>query len=213
MMDKAMSHEHKEHKEEHKEWAQRRTLVKLRYTLTKKLMFCLISVSLLSNKFAISVITIASTTACLQEKLFGVLNFAPFNLTGWTKDQSSILGIELDTINTLFLSPASVLPFDLMTKVFSFFRYFFESIVQRLNQGFCYKAESRPHNAGIQGLIIRILLLTIQRPFFRILLLSFALWVRKRLVQRLWFGILLRHYIYFLLHYFFLFLSCNTLEA
>ena len=53
-----------------------------------------------------------------------------------------------------------------MTKIFSFSRYFFEMIVQRLNQGFCYKAESRPHNAGIQGVIIRILLLTIQRPFF-----------------------------------------------
>ena len=29
----------------------------------------------------------------------------------------------------------------------------------------CYRAESRAHNAEIQGLLIRFLLLTIQRPF------------------------------------------------
>ena len=29
----------------------------------------------------------------------------------------------------------------------------------------CYRAESRAHNAGVQGLLIRFLLLTIQRPF------------------------------------------------
>ena len=37
------------------------------------------------------------------------------------RSEFNSMGIELDTINTLFLSPASVLPFDLMTKVFSFF--------------------------------------------------------------------------------------------
>ena len=36
----------------------------------------------IEQKFAISVITIASTAACLQEKLSGVLNFALSNLTG-----------------------------------------------------------------------------------------------------------------------------------
>ena len=39
-------------------------------------------------------------------------------------------------------------------------------IVQRLNQGYCYGAESIAHNAGVQRPIIGILLLTIQRPFF-----------------------------------------------
>ena len=38
--------------------------------------------------------------------------------------------------------------------------------IQRFIQGFCYRAESMTHNTGAQGPIIRILLLTIQRPFF-----------------------------------------------
>ena len=48
---------------------------------------------------------------------------------------------------------------------FLFFRSFSASIIQRPNPGSCYRAESRAHNAGVQGLLIRFLLLTIQRPF------------------------------------------------
>ena len=71
----------------------------------------------------------------------------------------------MSSLSNAVRSSTSVLLFDLLTKVFSF-RFFFASIVQRLNQGFCYKAESKPHNAGIRGLIIRILVLTIQRQIF-----------------------------------------------
>ncbi len=77
------------------------------------------------SKFVIQVIIIASTTVCLQEKLSGVHNFAPFNLTVWIKDQNSTLGIELDTINTLFSSPTSVLLFKPLIR---FLAVYFESI-------------------------------------------------------------------------------------
>ena len=42
------------------------------------------------------------------------------------------------------------------SKKFSFLGFFIESIVQRLNQGSYYRAESIAHNTGVQGPITKI---------------------------------------------------------
>lgn len=69
-------------------------------------MSCLMSlISSSLNKSAISVITIASTIACKQEKLFGVHNFASFNLqTNIGKCFISLIDQDFPKSNSLYES-------------------------------------------------------------------------------------------------------------